>query len=75
MRFCRDCGIKIKYPYKYCDYCNDIRAGARGQLDRAGRLTVAAAKRRADASGNLKIWTNNECTQEFLMSLVRQCRG
>jgi hypothetical protein len=78
MATCKKCGKKIdsgspwslRYRYKYCIDCNDEIAESRGQLIRCGRKVEASLKAAADASGNPKIWTAGECSQEFLKSLI-----
>jgi hypothetical protein len=73
---CRRCGKKYEKMlvgttnYKYCPECNDMIYARRGQLLRYGRLREIEVKRLADASGNPKVWTADQCSQDFLRNLI-----
>ena len=70
MPFCKRCGISINGKYKYCLDCNDQVASERGQLMRMGRKVEVRLKAAADASGNPRIWTSKDYSQEFLRGLI-----
>jgi uncharacterized membrane protein YvbJ len=72
MRFCKKCGVEIERPFKYCPECGDAVYRKRGQLSRSGRVVETRLKAAADASGNSKIWTAGEFSQDFLRSLIPQ---
>ncbi len=60
----------LRARYKYCLNCNDEIAEARGQLFRCGRKVEVRLKAAADASGNPKVWTADQHSQDFLKSLI-----
>jgi hypothetical protein len=78
MAICKACGKEIedhspfslKKRFKYCLDCNDEIAKARGQLMRCGRKVEAQLKAAADASGNPKLWTAGEYSQDELRRLI-----
>jgi hypothetical protein len=70
MPLCKKCGEKIEKPYRYCDSCNDAIAAKQGQLLRRARGFEKRLKAAADASGNARIWTADQCTQEELRKLI-----
>jgi uncharacterized OB-fold protein len=70
MPLCKKCGVGIEKPYRYCDACGDEIAASQGQLLRRGRVVERRLKAEADESGNPKIYTAAECSQDFLKSLI-----
>jgi uncharacterized membrane protein YvbJ len=70
MSHCKKCGLPIEPPFKYCDKCGDEIAAQRGQLHRRQAVVLRRRKQAADVSGNAKIYLWDECSQEFLKSLI-----
>jgi hypothetical protein len=71
MPLCKKCGVKVEFPFIYCDPCGDAIARSRSQWARCGgRVIELKLKAAADESGNPKVYTAAECSQEFLKSLI-----
>jgi hypothetical protein len=70
---CRNCGqtySKSAPNQRYCEDCSFYHRYYGGLVMKALYFAEPRLKAAADLSGNPKVWTAGECSQEFLRSLI-----
>jgi hypothetical protein len=70
---CRDCGesfTKYSPNQVHCEECSVWVNETHGRYYGRMGMNYAVLKAAADRSGNPRIWTNEECSQEELRSLI-----
>jgi hypothetical protein len=74
MPLCRKCGLPFNREYSAWNQKDCIRCSAWIGSNNAKNRTLGALmkqlKEEADASGNPKVWTAQEYSQEFLRGLI-----
>ena len=69
-RKCRKPFEKTRGNQKDCPECSFYIHYASGRLNGKIAMVEGRLKREADESGNPKVWTAAECSQDFLRSLI-----
>lgn len=70
---CKKCGaafLKNSANQIYCPECSYWKRFEGGHIRDSLVLAEPRLKRMADESGNARVWTARECSQDFLRSLI-----